>query len=155
MAKATSPIPTGYHTLTPYLIVPDGHAAIAFYQQAFGATIGNLDTHPSGKFLNAELKIGTSHVMIGERELPPADHSQLPQVSLYMYLEDVDAVYASALAAGAIVVRPLADQFYGNREGGIRDPFGIVWWLASHIEDLTSEEIAERAAAHFSQPVAQ
>ena len=150
MAKATNAIPEGFHTLTPYLMVSDGNAAVAFYQRAFGATIGNLDADPSGKFLNAELKIGTSQVMIGEHELPRTSDG-LPPVSIYVYVEDVDTLYANALAAGASVVRPLADQFYGNREGGVRDPFGITWWLAAHLEDLTPEEMQQRAAAHFKQ----
>ena len=149
MAKATSAIPAGFHTLTPYLMVSDGHAAVAFYQQAFGATIHNLDASPE-KFLNAELQIGTSKLMIGQHEVAESP-AGLPPVSIYVYVEDVDAVYASALAAGATVISALTDQFYGNREGGIRDPFGITWWLASHIEDLTPEEIAQRAAAYFSQ----
>ena len=150
MSKAVSPIPAGFHTLTPYLIVGDGHAAVAFYQQAFGATIHNLDAVPSGQFLNAELQVGTSKLMIGEHQLPESS-SELPPVSIYVYVEDVDTLYANALAAGATVVRELGDQFYGNREGGVRDPFGIVWWLSSHIEDLTPEEMAQRAAAFFSQ----
>ncbi len=149
MTKATSAIPAGFHTLTPYLMVSDGRAAVAFYQQALGATVHNLDAVPDGPFLNAELQIGTSKLMIGQHEIAESSPG-LPPVSIYVYVEDVDAVHANALAAGATVVSPLTDQFYGNREGGIRDPFGIVWWLASHIEDLTPEEIAERAAAHFS-----
>ena len=149
MSKAMSAIPAGFHTLTPYLIVSDGHAAVAFYQKAFGATVVNLDGPPE-KFLNAELQIGTSKLMIGQHEVAESP-AGLPPVSIYVYVEDVDAVYASALAAGATVVRELGDQFYGNREGGVRDPFGIVWWLSSHIEDLTPEEMAQRAAAFFSQ----
>ena len=151
MAKVTSAIPAGFHTLTPYLMVNDGHAAVAFYQQAFGATVTTLDAVPEGKFLNAELQVGTSKLMIGEHQIPESS-SDLPPVSIYVYVEDIDAVYANAVAAGAKVIHKLGDRFYGNREGGIRDPFGIVWWLASHIEDLTPEEFDQRAAAHFSQP---
>ena len=149
MAKATSAIPAGFHTLTPYLMVSDGNAAVAFYQKAFGATVHNLDGTPE-KFLNAELQIGTSKLMIGEHQVAESS-PELPPVSIYVYVEDVDTLYANALAAGATVVRELGDQFYGNREGGIRDPFGITWWIAAHIEDLTPAEIAQRAAAHFSQ----
>ena len=149
MAKATSAIPAGFHTLTPYLMVGDGNAAVAFYQRAFGATITNLDAVPE-KFLNAELQIGTSKLMIGEHQVVESS-SDLPPVSIYVYVEDVDTLFANAVAAGATVVNELGDRFYGNREGGIRDPFGITWWLASHIEDLTPEEIAQRAAAHFNQ----
>ena len=153
MSQTISPIPPGFHTLTPYLIVPDGKAAIAFYQNAFGATVHNFEATPDGKFLNAELNIGTSKVMLGEHaiEIPPVDSANLPAVSIYMYVEDVDATWANAVAAGAHVLYPLSDRFYGNREGGVRDPFGVTWWIASRIAELTSEEVVKLAAEHFNQ----
>jgi PhnB protein len=149
MSKAVSYIPAGFHTATPYLIVNDGARALEFYKQAFNATIINCDATPDGKFMNAEICIGTSPVMIGQHaEVIPKDEA-LPPVSLYLYVEDAAAFATQALAAGATEISPVSDKFYGNREGGVRDPFGITWWIATRIEDLTPEEIAERAANYF------
>lgn len=150
MSKATSHIPAGFHTATPYLIVNDGARAIEFYKQAFNATVINCDSTPDGKFMNAEIRIGTSPLMIGQHPEVSFKEEALPLVSLYLYVEDAAALAAQALAAGATEISPVRDKFYGNREGGVRDPFGVTWWIATHIEDLTPEEIAERAAAYFS-----
>lgn len=149
MSKAANYIPAGFHTATPYLIVNDGARALEFYKQAFNATIINFDATPDGKFMNAEIRIGTSPVMIGQHAEIASDNEPLPLVSIYLYVEDADALAAQAIAAGAQEIYPVSDKFYGNREGGIRDPFGITWWIATHMEDLTPEEIAERAANYF------
>ena len=142
-------IPAGFHTATPYLIVNDGLRAIEFYKQAFNATIINCDATPDGKFMNAEIRIGTSPVMVGQHADVVAAGEALPPVSIYLYVEDADALAAQALAAGAQEIYPVSDKFYGNREGGVRVPFGITWWIATHLEDLSPEEIGERAAAFF------
>lgn len=149
MPNKANYIPAGFHTATPYLIVSDGLRAVEFYKQAFNATIINCDATPDGKFMNAEIRIGTSPIMIGQHpEIAPKDEA-LPLVSIYLYVEDAVALAAQAIAAGAQEIYPVTDKFYGNREGGVRDPFGITWWIATHIEDLTPEEIGQRAAEHF------
>ncbi len=154
MSKAASYIPAGFHTATPYLIVNDGARAIEFYKQAFNASVVNCDSSPDGRFLNAEIRIGTSLLMIGQHPEISLKEEALPLVSLYLYVEDAPALAAQAVAAGATEIMPVTDKFYGNREGGVRDPFGVTWWIATHVEDLTPEEIAERAAAFFNSPTA-
>lgn len=145
------PIPDGYSTLTPYLIVSDGAAAMAFYTQAFGAVERMRLVRPDGKFGHAEMQIGDSVIMFADEH--PDHHAHAPghfggsPVSLHLYVADVDAAFAKALAAGATVVRPVEDMFYGDRSGGVTDPFGHVWHLATHIEDVSPEEIDRRAAA--------
>lgn len=150
MPNKVNPIPAGFHTATPYLIVSNGLRAVEFYKQAFNATIINCDTTPDGKFLNAEIRIGTSPIMIGQRADIVSTGEALPPVSIYLYVEDADHIAAQALAAGGQELAPVTDKFYGNREGGVRDPFGITWWIATHIEDLTPEEIGERASEYFA-----
>jgi PhnB protein len=152
MSKAANYIPAGFHTATPYLIVNDGARALEFYKQAFNATIINCDSTPDGKFMNAEIQIGTSPLMIGQHPEIVPQNEALPLVSLYLYVEDATALAAQAIAAGARELSPVTDKFYGNREGGVRDPFGITWWIATHIEDLTPEEIGRRASEYFSTP---
>jgi PhnB protein len=145
------PIPDGYPSLTPYLIVDDGAAAIAFYERAFGATMRLRLLRPDGKIGHAELGIGGSVIMLAD-EYPamdakaPAAYGGTP-VSLHLYVEDADAVVAKAVAAGAALKRPVADQFYGDRLGTLQDPFGHVWHISTHIEDVSPEEIDRRAAA--------
>ncbi len=143
------PIPEGYEAVTPYLIVKDAARAIDFYTQAFGAT--ELMRHEDGgKIGHAEIRIGEGIVMLAD-EYP--DHGftgpkpgEPAAVSLMMYVKDVDAVVAKAEKAGATVERPVADQFYGDRIGSIVDPFGHRWHIATHVEDVSPEELAERAA---------
>jgi PhnB protein len=139
--------PETHHNLTPYLIVKDGAAAIQFYAAAFGATVLEQMTTPEGRVRHAELMIGDSPVMLGEHQdvTAQATPSYAP-VSIYAYVEDADAVFAKAIAAGAQEVMPMSLKFYGNREGGVIDPFGITWWLATRVEELTEEEIWQRAA---------
>jgi PhnB protein len=148
---AVKPIPDGYRVVTPYLIVGDGAAAVRFYQQAFGASERMRLTRPDGRIGHAELEIGDSVIMLADEHpehgaLSPHSVGGSP-VTLHVYVERVDDVVARATAAGAIVMRPVEDQFYGDRSGSIRDPFGHIWHIATHIEDVSPEEIDRRAAA--------
>jgi PhnB protein len=152
---ATQPIPEGYHTLTPYLAVDDAARAIEYYGKAFGAKeLGRMEA-PGGKVGHAELEIGDSRVMLSDpfpqsTTRPP---SQLggASASVFMYVEDVDAVVKRAVDAGATVTMEVADQFWGDRFGTITDPFGHVWSIATHVEDVPPEEMAERAKAAMAQ----
>jgi PhnB protein len=150
------PVPEGYRTVTPYLIVRGAAQAIEFYQRAFGATEVMRLADPSGKIGHAEIKIGDSPVMLAD-EFPemqiigPQTLDGSP-VILLIYVEDVDARFARAVAAGATVLRPVKDQFYGDRSGTLKDPFGHVWTLATHKEDVSPEEITRRFAAALKQP---
>ena len=151
----TNYIPDGYHTATPYLIVTGAARALEFYKQAFGATEAVRMDGPAGKVMHAEIKIGDSHIMLAD-EFPEMD-ALSPQsiggtpVSLMLYFEDADTVTARAVSAGAKVLRPVQDQFYGDRSGTILDPFGHKWTIATHKEDLSPEEVQKRAAALFGQ----
>src|SRR6059058_728547 len=151
MAKKTKYIPEGYHTATPYLIVNGAGRAIEFYKQAFGATEVMRIGAPGGKVGHAEIKIGDSHIMLAD-EHPEMD-ARSPQtiggspISLVLYVEDVDATVSQAVEAGAKLTRPVANQFYGDRTGGVEDPFGHTWYVATHVEDVSEEEMKKRAAA--------
>ena len=146
-------IPDGYHSVTPYLIVDGAAEAIRWYGEALGAT--EVLRLPMGdKIAHAEIRIGDSHVMLSD-EWP--DHGKLgPKArggatsSLMIYLEDADAAFDRAVAAGASVERPVEDQFYGDRSGTITDPFGHSWTLSTHVEDVPEDEMQRRMAA-FSQ----
>ena len=142
------PIPDGYRTVTPYLIVADGAATVAFYQQAFAASLRLRLDRPDGKIGHAELVIGDSVVMLADEYPPlaargPAAYGGSP-VGLHLYVEDADAVTVRALAAGARLVHPVEDKCYGDRLGEIEDPFGHRWYISTHIEDVSPEEIARR-----------
>ena len=152
---AVKPIPDGYHNLTPYMIVANGAAAIAFYQQAFGATERLRLAAPGGKIGHAELAVGDSVIMLADEHpemgaRSPASFGGSP-IGLHLYVEDVDAVVARAVALGAKLLHPVEDKFYGDRNGTIEDPFGHKWYVATHIEDLSPEEISRRAAALHGQ----
>jgi len=136
-----NPIPEGYHTLTPYLSVHGAAALIDIYARAFGAVKVHGHSMPDGSILNAGLKIGTSMLMIGEA---PKDRKPTPTM-IYMYVVDVDAVYDRAMAAGATSIRAPADQFYGERSGAVEDPAGNQWWIATHTEDMSDDELIRRA----------
>jgi PhnB protein len=153
MSTQVEPIPEGRHGVTPYLTVAGGAAAIDFYKQVFDAIeLFRLDA-PGGHIGHAELLIGGNVIYLSD-EFPemdvrgPASIGGSP-VTLSLYVNDVDAVAARAVAAGATLLRPVADQFYGDRGGKLRDPFGHVWWLATHIEDVSPEEMKTRADRLF------
>ena len=152
---SVKPIPDGYHSVTPYLIIKGAAAAIEFYKQAFGAIELMRMPGPDDKIGHAEIKIGNSPVMLADEH--PDMGFRGPQslggtpVSLMIYLEDVDMVFARSIAAGATVLRPIQDQFYGDRSGTLTDPFGHVWTIATHKEDLSPEEIAQRVAEFTKQ----
>ena len=148
------PIPDSYNTVTPYLIVPDGVAAIEFYKKALGATERYRIEAPEGKIGHAELQIGNSVVMLAD-EFPemgarsPRTLGGTP-VSFMIYVEDVDARFQQALAAGGKETRPLKNQFYGDRSGTLEDPFGHTWTLATHVEDVAPEEMERRAQTEMA-----
>jgi PhnB protein len=145
-------IPDGYHTLTPYLIVQDASDAIEFYKKALGATEKVRHATEDGRIMHAEIRIGDSPVMLADES--PQMNAKGPKayggspVSFFLYVEDVDASFARAIDAGATVIRPVADQDYGDRMGGLKDPFGHSWWLASHVEDVSPEELKARFDVH-------
>jgi PhnB protein len=145
------PIPEGYHSLTPYLIIDGAAEAMEFYKKAFGA-VELFRMEHEGKVGHAEMKVGDSPFMLGD-ENPlykgPKALGGTP-VSLMIYVDDVDTIYPQAIAAGGIEVKPLQDQFYGDRSGTLTDPFGHVWTIATHKEDVTPEEIEKRLAAMHS-----
>jgi PhnB protein len=152
---SVQPIPKGYHTVTPYLIVQGAGKAIEFYRKAFGATEVFRMEGPEGKIGHAEIQIGDSRVMLADEYpdmgfLSPASLGG-SAVTLMIYVEDSDAVYQSALAAGAEIVKPIQDQFYGDRSGTVADPFGHVWTLSTHKEDLTYDEVERRAQEYMRE----
>ena len=144
-------IPEGYHSVIPYLIIKGAATAIEFYRTAFDAEEVMRMPAPDGTIGHAELKIGDSHIMLADEH--PEIGARSPQafggspVSFLVYDKDVDKLVEQAVAAGAKLVRPVADQFYGDRTGGVEDPFGHVWYIATHVEDVSAEEMQQRAAA--------
>jgi PhnB protein len=156
---AIKAIPEGYRTATPYLIVRGAAEAIEFYKRAFGATEMLRMADPQGRVGHAEIRIGDSVIMLADEH--PAMGYRGPRslggssVSILLYLDDVDAVFDRAVKAGAKALRPVADQFYGDRSGTLEDPFGHVWTIATHVEDVAPEELKRRAdAAMKSTPPA-
>ena len=148
---AVKPVPDGYHTVSPYLAVEDAAAAIDYYKKAFGATERGRMEGPDGKIGHAEVQIGDAVVMLSD---PVPQGSTRPPIelggttsSVVLYVEDVDAVVERAVDAGGIVVMEVADQFWGDRFGTITDPFGHVWSVATHVEDVPPEEMEQRAKA--------
>jgi PhnB protein len=146
---ATKPIPEGYHTITPYLAVDDAVQAIEYYKTAFGAKERVRMGAPDGKIAHAELEIGDSLVMLSDpfpqaSTRPPKELGGT-SASVFMYVEDVDAVVKQAVNAGATITMEVADQFWGDRFGSVQDPFGHSWSIATHVEDVPPEEMAERA----------
>jgi len=148
---ATKPIPDGYRTATPYLIIKGAADAIEFYKKAFGATELLRMADPQGRVGHAEIKIGDSVIMLADEH--PSMGYRGPRslggssVSILLYLPDVDDVFARAVKAGAKAQRAVADQFYGDRSGTLEDPFGHVWTVATHVEDVAPEEMKRRAEA--------
>jgi PhnB protein len=151
---AVKPIPEGYTTPIPYLTVDDAEAAIEYYKKAFGAKERTRMLMPDGKVGHAELEIGQSIIMLSD-PFPQASTRSPKELggtsaSIFLFAEDVDAVVKRAVDAGATVTMEVADQFWGDRFGSITDPFGHVWGIATHVEDVPPEEIAERAKAAFA-----
>ena len=150
MTGKVKAVPEGYHSVTPYLIIKGAADAIVYYKKALGATELMRMPQPDGRIGHAELKIGDSHVMLADEY--PEMNNRGPKslggspVTIHLYVEDVDAVAGKALAAGAKELRPVKDQFYGDRAGKFEDPFGHIWYISTHKEDLSPEEITKRAA---------
>jgi PhnB protein len=149
-----NPIPAGYHSVTPYLVIAGAAKAIDFYKRAFGAVEVMRMEDPRGTVGHAEIKIGDSHVMLADEHpemgyLAPTSLGGAA-VSLMVYVERVDDVFKQALKSGAQEMQPLKDQFYGDRTGTLKDPFGHVWTIATHVEDIAPEEM-ERRATQFYQ----
>ena len=142
---SVKPIPAGYHTITPFLGVKDAKKLIRFLKLAFDAEEKEIHTDEDGKIMNAELKVGDSFVMIGEAQTN-TEESKLFKSMIYMYVEDVDSVFKKAVKAdGKPIMEPM-DQFYGDRNSAVEDPAGNQWWIATHIEDVSREEIIKRMA---------
>jgi PhnB protein len=151
MGSKVKPIPDGYHTATPYLVVKGGTRALEFYKKAFGATELFRMPGPEGKIGHAEIRIGDSPIMLADEH--PDMGARSPEsfggtpVSILLYVDDVDGVVKQAVAAGAKITRPVEDKFYGDRSGTVTDPFGHSWHIATHKEDVSMEEMQRRMAA--------
>ena len=151
MAK---PIPQGYHSVTPSLTFKDSQKALDFYKEAFGAKVMDLMKRPDGKgVMHATMQIGDSILMMGDEgpQCTSAETLGESPISLYVYVSDADAAFKQAVAAGCTVTMPMADMFWGDRAGGIKDPFGYSWMIAAHTQDLTQDQINKGAEAFFAQ----
>ena len=152
------PIPDGYHTVTPSFTFRDSRKAIEFYQKAFGAKVLDLFPSPSGRgVMHATIRIGDSILMMGD-EMPGAENCLKSAetlgsspISLYVYAPDVDAMFQQAVAAGGTATMPVAEMFWGDRVGQIKDPFGYLWMIGTHKQDLTHDEIRKGAEAFFAK----
>jgi PhnB protein len=155
-AKKIQPVPPGYHTVTAYLTVNDGARALDFYQRAFGARDIERMPGPGGKLMHAEFKIGDSIVMLSD-EFPGMSSCKAPTslggttVTMFLYVPDVDAAFKRALEAGCKVITPVMDMFWGDRFGKLEDPFGNQWSMATHKENVSPAEMAQRAQAFMSK----
>jgi len=152
---AVKPIPEGYHSITPYLIVDDGARALEFYKQAFGAVEKFRMGAPGGRIGHAEMTIGDSTFMLAD-EYPSMGARSAKTMGgspmfLMIYVDNVDKMVTQAIAAGGTLKRPVANQFYGDRTGGIDDPFGYHWYVATHVEDVPPDELQRRAAKAMSE----
>ena len=156
MSDEVRPIPEGFHSLTPYLVVKDAAKAIDFYSRALGAQERYRMAAPDGSIMHAEIQVGDSILMLAEEN--PQMGTQSPQalngtaVNLFLYVEDADASFKQAIDAGAKELLAPQDMFWGDRYGKLQDPFGHEWSIATHTEDLTPEQIGERAQAMFAEP---
>ena len=144
---AVKPIPDGYPPVTPYLIIPDVSKVIDFLKQVFGATETCRHAAPDGQVMHAEVRIGDSPIMMG----PAREPSKAMPAAIYVYVTDVDATYRRAIAAGATSLMAPMDQFYGDRSGGVQDAVGNQWWMATHVEDVSPEEMTRRHAEYAKQ----
>ncbi|HEV2176541.1 MAG TPA: VOC family protein [Terriglobia bacterium] len=156
MAANVKAVPEGLHTITPHLVVRGGEKAIEFYKKAFGAEVKDVHKTPDGKLMHASLKIGDSTLFLAD-EFPGAETCASPEklggscVRLNLYRENIDALFNQAVAAGATVTMPLANQFWGDRYGQVTDPFGHSWALGQHLEDVAPAEMERRAKEAFAQ----
>jgi len=141
------PIPRGYHTVTPYLVVAGVAKLIEFLKKAFDAKEKERMTRPDGTIGHAEVKIGDSIVMMGDAM---GDHKPMP-AALYLYLKNTDAAYKRALTAGAASAMEPQDMFWGDRNAGVKDPFGNQWWIATHKENVSPKELKKRSEAYFKK----
>lgn len=152
---SVKPIPDGYHSLTPYLILNGAADAIEFYKKAFGAVERMRMPMPEGKIGHAEIQIGNSVIMLADESEAMGAKSAASMggspVMMHLYVDDSDAVMEKAVAEGARVIRPIKDQFYGDRSGMVEDPFGYQWAISTHVEDVPPEEMEKRAAAAMKE----
>ena len=147
---AVKPIPEGFHTVTPYLVVKGVAKILDFVKHAFDAKEIERHARPDGVVMHAQVKIGDSFVMMGEAD--GTEHPAMP-ASLYLYVPNIDEVYKRAIKAGGVSIREPADMFYGDRHGGVKDVAGNQWWIATHIEDVSPEEMRRRMEAQMkAQP---
>ena len=154
MATNVKPVPEGFHTITPSLTLKQSREAIEFYKKAFGAKVLDVFPAPDGhSTMHALIKIGDSLVMMGDEgpQCKSAETLGSSPITLYVYVPDADAAFKQAVAAGGTATMPVADMFWGDRAGQVRDPFGYSWMIATHIRDLTPEQIQEGAQAFFAQ----
>jgi len=153
MAKAAKPVPQGFHTLTPHLILDNAAQTIDWYKNALGAQEISRSVGPDGKIMHAELSFGDSRIMVNDPMMGVKGPQALggSPASLWLYVENSDALFNRAVGAGAKVQVPLGDQFWGDRGGAVVDPNGYTWWIATRTEDLTQAEIQQRAAEFFKQ----
>jgi PhnB protein len=154
--QKVQPVPAGYHTVTAYLTVNDGARALEFYQRAFGAREIERMPGPGGKLMHAEFKVGDSMVMLSD-EFPGMSSCKAPTslggttVTMFLYVPDVDAAFRRAVTAGCKVIAPVMDMFWGDRFGKLEDPFGNQWSMATHKEDVSPAEMAQRAQAFMAK----
>ena len=140
---AVNPIPEGYRTVTPYLIVKEADASLRFMTDALQGRIIEAHRTPDGRVVHADVMIGDSHVMLGQAN----EQWEARPGTIHLYVPDADATYEAALAAGGKSIQAMALQFYGDRSGGVEDPSGVVWWISTHVEDVAPDELERRMAA--------
>ncbi len=148
---AVKPIPEGYHTLTPYFVVSDAERFIEFLGKAFDSKVVFRADMPDGSVMHAELQVGDSKIMLGQA----SERWKPLTCSLYVYVEDVDRVYRQAIQSGATSTMEPKDEFYGDRGAGVQDPFGNQWWIATHKEDVSAEELQRRIQERLKQPTSR
>jgi len=153
MANAAKPVPDGFHTIKPQLVLDNAAQTIDWYKEAFGAEELSRSVGPDGKVMHAELRIGDSRFMVNDAMMGGKAPNALggSPASLWLYVENSDTLFDRAVGAGAKVQMPLADQFWGDRGGAVSDPSGYTWWIATRKEDLSRTEIQQRAAEFFKQ----
>ena len=152
MAKAAKPVPEGFHTMTPQLMLDNAAQSIDWYKKALGAKEISRSLGPDGKIMHAELSIGNSRFMVNDvmRGKGPKGYGGSP-ASFWLYVDDSDALFKRAIDEGATIEVPIENQFWGDRAGALVDPAGYTWWISTRTEDLTQEELHQRAAEFFKQ----